>query len=91
MVMSASAPAGQQGKGRGDARSCNVKLLHSLRDVHARLLDVVLDAVEERALVDNERAEVLEELCELRDRLGDLRQLAVARARAAGAGVEAEL
>lgn len=46
--------------------------------LHSRLLDVVLHAVEERALVDDEHREVLEQLGEVRDRFGDLRQLVVA-------------
>ena len=49
-------------------------------DVGSGLLDVVLDRVEEGALVDDERGEVLEELGERGDGLCDLGQLAVAAA-----------
>lgn len=73
-----SAAASTRRVSRGHARSSDVELADSVRDVHARLLDVVLDAVEQRALVDDERAQVLEQLRQVRDRLGDLAQLAVA-------------
>lgn len=47
-------------------------------NVGGHLLDVVVDSVEQSALVDDERAEVFEDFCELGDRLCDVDDLAVA-------------
>ena len=46
--------------------------------MRGHLLDVVVDAIEQSALVDDEGAEVLEELGQLGDRLGDVDDLAIA-------------
>lgn len=71
-------------KGGINARRSDIELLHGLRHLRARLLDVVLHAIEQRALVDDEHAQVLEQLGELRDGFGDLGQFAVARAQIGG-------
>ena len=59
------------------------------------LLDVIVDAVEEGALVDDEGAEILEELGQLGDRLCDVDDLAVTaidgRSRGADRGTSLDL
>jgi hypothetical protein len=55
----------------------NFELLDGVLHLHGRLLDIVLDAVEQRALIDNEHREILEQLCKGRDRVGNFGQLLV--------------
>ena len=61
-------------------------LLHALVDARRRRLDVVVDAVEDRPLVNHEHRQVLHDLRQLVDALHDLHHLrARARARRARA------
>lgn len=57
---------------------CSVELPHRVFHLHCGLLDVILHAIQQRALVDHQCRQVLEQLCKLRDRFRDLRQLPVA-------------
>lgn len=52
--------------------------LDGVLHLHRGLLDVVLDRVEHRALVDDQHREVFEQLCERRYGFGDLCQLPIA-------------
>lgn len=60
-----------------DVRGCNVKFFDGVVHSDSCLLDIVLDAIEERALVDDQNREVLEEVSELCYRCCDLVELSV--------------
>ena len=48
-----------------DVRGCNVEFLDSIMHLNGCLFDVVLNAIEERALVDDQDGKVLEEVSKL--------------------------
>lgn len=69
-----------QGRTKGtseDVRGCNVEFLNSIMHFNSRLFDVVLNAIEERTLVDDQDGEILEEVSELCHGCCDLVELSV--------------
>lgn len=55
----------KRGRSRSDALSSNLEFLNSLLHMRRRLLDIILDAVQNRPLIDNHRLQVPEHLGEL--------------------------
>lgn len=60
------------------ARFCYVKLGCRIFEVYCGLFDVILDTVQQRALVDDKGAQVPEEFCQLPDGTSDFRDFSVA-------------
>lgn len=52
--------------------------MHRVLHLHGRLLDIVLDAIQQRALVNDQSGQILEQLGQLCDRFRDFRQLTIA-------------
>jgi hypothetical protein len=66
-------------RGTPHSRCGSVELAHTLLHVAAHAVDVVVDAIQHRALVNDEGRQILEELGQLGDGACNLVDLAVAR------------
>lgn len=56
---------------------CHFELFDGTFEMNGGLLNIILNAIKESPLVYHKRREILEELCERRNRVGNLSQLSV--------------
>lgn len=68
------------------APRCLLQLLHRALHIRTHLLNIVIHAIQQRALVNHEAGQVLEHVCEVGDRLGNVVDLVGALVNGGGRG-----